>query len=68
MQQKLWITKNINAVLIATRHDSHAELTIRALSKGKAVLVEKPLGLTKQELNSVKEARVEFKFIYPSRV
>ena len=49
--------KNINAVLIATRHDSHAELTIRALSKGKAVLVEKPLGLTNKELNSVKEAR-----------
>ena len=49
--------KEINAVLIATRHDSHAELTIRALSKGKAVLVEKPLGLTKEELSSVKEAR-----------
>jgi len=49
--------KEINAVLIATRHDSHAELTIHALSKGKAVLVEKPLGLTKEELSSVKEAR-----------
>jgi predicted dehydrogenase len=49
--------KTINAVLIATRHDSHAELAIRALSKGKAVLVEKPLGLTNEELNSVKEAR-----------
>lgn len=49
--------KEINGVLIATRHNSHAELTIRALSAGKAVLVEKPLGLSKQEINSVRKVR-----------
>ena len=47
----------INAVLIATRHDSHAELTARALSAGKAVLVEKPLGLTRAQIDQVLEAR-----------
>jgi predicted dehydrogenase/threonine dehydrogenase-like Zn-dependent dehydrogenase len=49
--------KQINAVLIATRHDSHADLTIRALSAEKSVLVEKPLGLSKKEITAVAEAR-----------
>jgi len=46
----------INAVLIATRHDSHAELTARALDCGKSVLVEKPLALDRDGLNRVIEA------------
>lgn len=48
---------DINAVLVATRHDSHGDLTARALAAGKSVLVEKPLGLTLDELNGVAEAR-----------
>ncbi len=40
----------INCVLIATRHDLHARLTCAALAAGKAVLVEKPLALTEEEL------------------
>jgi predicted dehydrogenase/threonine dehydrogenase-like Zn-dependent dehydrogenase len=47
----------INAVLVATRHGSHAELTARALAAGKPVLVEKPLGLNRDEINRVIEAR-----------
>ncbi len=47
----------INAVLVATRHGSHAELTARALEAGKSVLVEKPLGLNRDEINRVIEAR-----------
>ncbi|HIJ93510.1 MAG: bi-domain-containing oxidoreductase [Rhodospirillales bacterium] len=47
----------INAVLIATRHDSHAGLTARALEAGKSVLVEKPLGLSREEVNRVIAAR-----------
>jgi predicted dehydrogenase len=47
----------INTVLIATRHDSHADLTARALAAGKAVLVEKPLALNMDEINQVIEAR-----------
>lgn len=49
---------SINAVLIATRHDSHADLTIRALKAGKSVLVEKPLALTKEEIVQVNNARI----------
>lgn len=40
----------IDAVLIATRHHMHAELTRRALAAGKHVLVEKPLALNQGEL------------------
>jgi predicted dehydrogenase/threonine dehydrogenase-like Zn-dependent dehydrogenase len=47
----------INAVVITTPHSTHAALTTRALSAGKAVLVEKPLALTRDELNSVIQAR-----------
>jgi predicted dehydrogenase len=47
----------INAVLIATRHASHAALAATALEKGKSVLVEKPLALTREELARVAAAR-----------
>lgn len=46
----------INTVAIATRHDSHAKLTIDALHAGKHVFVEKPLALNLEELEAVKEA------------
>jgi predicted dehydrogenase/threonine dehydrogenase-like Zn-dependent dehydrogenase len=48
---------DINAVLIATRHDSHADLCVRALAAGKSVLVEKPLALSRDEINRVIDAR-----------
>ncbi|NQV57775.1 MAG: Gfo/Idh/MocA family oxidoreductase, partial [Rhodospirillales bacterium] len=47
----------IDAVLIATRHDSHSDYTRRALAAGKSVYVEKPLGLSRGEINAVAEAR-----------
>ncbi len=43
-------------VVIATQHDSHADLVVRALRAGKNVFVEKPLCLTLQELNDIKKA------------
>jgi predicted dehydrogenase len=47
----------INAVLIATRHASHAEMTAKALAAGKHVIVEKPLGLDREQLALVADAR-----------
>ena len=44
---------DIDAVVIATRHASHAELTARALGAGKHVFCEKPLALTLDELEHV---------------
>lgn len=50
---------HIDAVLIATRHSSHAALVIEALNSGKAVYVEKPLALTVDELESIRRAVIE---------
>jgi predicted dehydrogenase/threonine dehydrogenase-like Zn-dependent dehydrogenase len=44
---------DVDAVLIATRHDLHADLTLRALEAGKHVLVEKPLGITPDEVGGI---------------
>jgi predicted dehydrogenase/threonine dehydrogenase-like Zn-dependent dehydrogenase len=40
----------VDAVLIATRHNLHASMVLDALKAGKHVLVEKPLALTPAEL------------------
>ncbi len=40
-------------VFIATRHDSHAELAIRALQAGQAVWLEKPAGLSPEEIDAL---------------
>ena len=42
-----------NLIVIATRHDSHAELARRALETGRPVFVEKPLALNDEELDAV---------------
>jgi predicted dehydrogenase/threonine dehydrogenase-like Zn-dependent dehydrogenase len=47
---------SVRAVVIATRHGSHASLTAAALRAGKAVFVEKPLALTSEDLAEVEEA------------
>jgi threonine dehydrogenase-like Zn-dependent dehydrogenase len=49
----------IDAVVIATRHDSHADLVARALRRGKDVFVEKPLAVTRGELAAVLDAWIE---------
>ncbi|MBI5907955.1 MAG: Gfo/Idh/MocA family oxidoreductase, partial [Burkholderiales bacterium] len=47
----------INAIVITTRHDSHARLVCQALGAGKHVFVEKPLALTLPELSAIGRAR-----------
>ena len=49
----------VNLIVIATRHDTHAELARRALLAGHNVFVEKPLALDDEELESVLEAAKE---------
>ncbi len=48
--------EEIQAVLILTPHNNHAELVIKALEKGKAVYVEKPLALDLQSLIDIEES------------
>jgi predicted dehydrogenase/threonine dehydrogenase-like Zn-dependent dehydrogenase len=45
-----------HAVVISTRHDSHADYVLRALAAGKHVFVEKPLALTLDELARIEAA------------
>jgi len=47
------------AVVIATRHDSHADLALRALRSGKHVFVEKPLCMKQEELQAIESASRE---------
>ncbi len=46
---------DVDAVLICTRHDSHAKMTLDALRAGKHVIVEKPLALDRDEMSAVEE-------------
>jgi predicted dehydrogenase len=54
--QTMIASSDASIVVIATRHDSHASLTLRSLAAGKHTFVEKPLALTQQELDAVAAA------------
>jgi predicted dehydrogenase/threonine dehydrogenase-like Zn-dependent dehydrogenase len=43
----------VDAVIIATRHNLHAAMALDALRAGKHVLLEKPLALTRDELATI---------------
>jgi predicted dehydrogenase len=45
--------QSLDAIFIVTRHHTHATLVCRALETGKAVFVEKPLALTREELQRI---------------
>lgn len=46
----------INLVVISTQHNTHAKFIIEALEAGKHVYCEKPMCLTIEELESIREA------------
>jgi predicted dehydrogenase/threonine dehydrogenase-like Zn-dependent dehydrogenase len=48
--------QSLDAIFIVTRHVTHAKLVCRALETGKAVFVEKPLALTRAEIDQIAEA------------
>lgn len=48
--------ENVDAVVIATRHDSHGTLTAEALRANKSVFVEKPLAVSETDLQLVRVA------------
>ena len=58
--QELILLPEIDIVIIATLHDSLAEITLNAIKAGKHVLVEKPAARNANELESVMEAAKKF--------
>jgi predicted dehydrogenase/threonine dehydrogenase-like Zn-dependent dehydrogenase len=44
-----------DAIVVSTRHDTHADFVVRALEAGKHVFVEKPLALTLHDLERIEE-------------
>lgn len=52
-------SNRVNLIMITTNHDSHANLVIKSLEKGKNVFVEKPLCLNEGELADIVACRRE---------
>ncbi len=50
---------SVGLVFVATQHDSHASLAARALRAGKAVWLEKPVGMRPEEVDDVAAAARE---------
>jgi hypothetical protein len=47
---------NVDLVVVATPHSTHAALVVAALEAGKDVFCEKPLGLSEEEIDAVEAA------------
>jgi len=59
----LFADENVDIIYIATPHNSHAELSIKALENGKHVLCEKPIALSyKDALRMTEASRKHNKF------
>ena len=54
--EELLAAKGINTLFIATRHDSHARLASDGLRSGRHIYVEKPLALSREQLEEVEQA------------
>lgn len=54
--EKLFDHKNNDAIVIATKHNSHANFVLKALENKKNIFVEKPLCLNLEELNKIEAA------------
>jgi predicted dehydrogenase/NADPH:quinone reductase-like Zn-dependent oxidoreductase len=57
--QEVLMDPEIQAVVIATRNDTHASLAAESLRRGKDVFVEKPLALSALELRVVTQAHAD---------
>jgi len=54
--QEIFDDSDVDAVVITTRHNQHASQVVKALEAGKHVFVEKPLAITRDELQTVIDA------------
>ena len=54
--QEILNDDEVDLVLITTKHNMHAPMVLECINAGKNVFVEKPLALSKQELNEIVSA------------
>ncbi|RLB79063.1 MAG: oxidoreductase [Deltaproteobacteria bacterium] len=54
----------IDAIVVATRHDSHAQIATDAVKAGKHVLLEKPMAINRDELDCLKKTVLEGKVVF----
>ena len=47
----------VDAVFVLTRHNLHAEFVVKALEANKKVFTEKPLALSREQLDQIAEAQ-----------
>ena len=52
---ELFNDKNINTILIATRHNLHSTLVMQSIENNKHVFTEKPLAINIKELEKIKK-------------
>lgn len=64
---EIFASDKIDVVFIATRHNLHADLTLRALRAGKSVFVEKPLCLTLDEFVELRDEYETLTQQFPSQ-
>lgn len=57
--EQLFMNEKVDAVVVATRHDSHADYVIKSLKSRKHAFVEKPLCITIDELNDIQNVYSE---------
>lgn len=50
------LENNTDVIMVNTRHDTHAQAVIKALSSNKSVYVEKPLAMSIEELASIHDS------------
>ena len=51
---------HINAVFIASRHSSHADYVVQAMSQNKNIFVEKPLAISCKQLADIEQAAKDY--------
>lgn len=54
--QEILKDKEVDLVLVTTKHHMHAKMAIEAINAGKSVFVEKPLAMNQKELDQILEA------------
>jgi predicted dehydrogenase/NADPH:quinone reductase-like Zn-dependent oxidoreductase len=52
----IFADREVNALVITTRHNSHARLVCQGLDAGKHVFAEKPLALTEEDLARIEQS------------